>query len=32
MKTQLCEKYEKKLKNILEKLEDDKPDIKTIND
>ena len=32
MKTQLCEKYEKKLINILEKLEDDKPDIKTIND
>ena len=32
MKTQLRKKYEKKLKNILEELEDDKVDIKTIND
>lgn len=32
MKTQLRKKYERKLKNILEELEDDKVDIKTIND
>jgi hypothetical protein len=32
MKTQLRKKYERKLKNILEELEDDKADIKTIND
>ena len=32
MKTQLRKKYERKLKNILEELEDDKVDIETIND
>ena len=32
MKTQLSKKYERKFQNILEELEDDKPDIEIIND
>ena len=32
MKTQLHKKYERKLENILEELENDKADIETIND
>ena len=32
IKTQLRKKYERKLKNIFQELEDDKPDIESIND